>query len=101
MNTRVVARAQLLESDVAADLAVEPEGDAAVDEDLGAALHHALFQLEVGDAVDQQTADPVVTVVHADLIALLAQLLGSREAGRSGADDADRFRALAMRASAA
>src|SRR5690606_36653820 len=91
----VVPRAQLLEAHVAANLAAQAELDAAIDQHLAAPLDHALFQLEVGNAVDQETADPVVAVVHADLVALLAQLLGDREAGRPRADHADRLGTLA------
>ncbi len=59
----VVARAQLGEAGVAADLEIEMEADAAIGEQLVAARDDLLLQLEVGDAVDQQAADPVVAVV--------------------------------------
>src|SRR6185312_11697414 len=51
----------------------------------------------IGDAVDEEPADPVVAVVDMDLIALAAELLGGGEAGRAGADDADRVREFARR----
>ena len=76
-------------------VAVQVELDAAFGEQPGAPLDHVLLQLEVRDAVDQQAADPVVAVVDVDLVAASAQLLGGREPGRAGADDADRFGALA------
>ncbi len=93
----IVALAQLGEADAAADLAVEMELDTGVAEQARAALDHGLLQLEVGDAVDQQSADPVVAIVDVDLVALLAQLLGGGEPGRPGADHADRFGALPAR----
>ena len=77
---------------VAADVAGEVEVDAAVAQMARAPLDDRLLQLEAGDAVDQQAADPVVAVVDVDLLALPAQLLGAGEAGRAGADDADRLR---------
>jgi hypothetical protein len=93
---RIMARAQLLERHVAADLAVQVEGDpnraAAF-----AALHDLLLELEVGDAIDQQPAGAVVAVIDRDLVALAAQLLGRRQTGRAGADDADAFGPLAAR----
>ena len=75
--------AQLLEGDVAADLAVEVEMDSAVGQQLGAPLDDRLLELEVGNAVDHQAADPVVAVVDMDLVALAPQLLGRREARRA------------------
>ena len=92
---RVVARAQLVERQPRADLAVEVEADAARGQHVGAPLDHPLVELEIGDAVDQQAAHPVVAIVDVDLIAALAQLVGDREPGRAGADHPDRFRALA------
>src|SRR5206468_10210495 len=93
----VVALAQLGERDVAADLTVEMERDAGPAQQLFAALHDLLLELEVRDAVDQQAADPVVAIVDRDLVALAAQLLGGGEARRTGADDADARGALAAR----
>src|SRR5437867_8552272 len=62
-----------------------------------APLDDLLLELEVGDAVDQQSADPVVTIVDRNLVALAAQLLGRSETGRAGADNADALGALAAR----
>ena len=61
------------------------------------ALDHVLLQLETGNAVHEQSAAPVIGVVHRDLIALAAQLLGGGKAARPGPDDAGRLRALARR----
>ena len=92
-----MARAQLVEAEILADRAVQVEVDAAFGQQARAPLDHVFFQLEVGDAVDQQAADPVVAVVDVDLVAAPAQLLGDREPRGAGADHADRFRALAGR----
>src|SRR4030088_3776443 len=71
------------------------EGDLGIAQQLLAALHSLLLDLEVGDAVDQQAAHPVVAVVDRDLVSLAAELLGGGEAGRSGAHDADALASLA------
>jgi len=91
---RGMALAQLGDGRIAPDLEFQVEGDAGLAQQIGAPGDHVLFQLEVGDAVDQQAADPVVAVVDMHPIALAAQLLRRRQAGRSGADDADRLGAL-------
>ena len=93
----VMALAQFAQGHVASDVAVQVVAHAGVLDQLGAALDHVLFELEIRDAVDQQAADPVVAVVDGHLVALAAQLLGGRQAGRTGADDADRLAALAQR----
>ena len=86
--------ADFIESDVRPNIAVEPEADTAIFKQLVAALHHMLFQLEAGNAVDQQPADPVIAVIDGDLIALLAQHVGSGKACRTGTNDADGLTAL-------
>src|SRR5262249_17331355 len=73
------------------------EADAAFLEKAPAPLHHMLLELEIGDAVDEEPADPVVAVVDMDLVTLAAQLLGGGEAGRPRADDADGETQLARR----
>ena len=94
----VMALAQLGEARaLAADVAGEMEVDAAVAQVPGPALDDRLLQLEARDAIDQQPADPVVAVVDVDLPAMLAQLLGTGEAGRPRADDADRLGQLTRR----
>ena len=98
ISTASWLRAQFGERDVAADLEVQLELDAALGQQLRAAQHDLLLQLEVGDAVDQQAAGAVVAVVDRDPIALRAQLLGGGQARRAGADDADRLVQLARAA---
>src|SRR5260370_16366127 len=73
------------------------ESDAAQRQQLMAARNHLLFELEIGDAIDAEPADAVVAVVDMHLIALAPTLLGGGEAGRAGADDADRLVELAQR----
>ena len=90
---RVVAGAQLVQAGVAADLEAEFELDAAIGQAGGAPLDHVLFQLEAGDAVDQQAAGAVVTVVDGDVITGFAQPLGGGQARGAGADDPDRLAA--------
>ena len=86
---RVVPFAQFLEGGVGADVEVEMEGDAAVDQMLRPAANDLLLELEVGDAIDEQAADPVVAVVDMDLPAPPAQFFRRRHAAGAGADDAD------------
>src|SRR5688572_16539138 len=93
----VVLALQLGQRHVAAELAIQLELDAALGQLLGPAQHDRLFQLEVRDAIDHQSADAVVAVINRHLVALAAQELGGGEARRPGADNADRFSALARR----
>ena len=86
---------------VFADIAVQFELHAAIDEALRAALDDVLLEFEVRDAVDEQAADAVVAIVDRDLVAALAHALGGGEAGGAGADDADAFAALGARRDAA
>ena len=94
---RVVAFADLGEAGIAADFEAAVEDDAALFEQGDAASDDGLFELEIGDAVDQQPAHAVMPVVDLDLIAAPAQLLGRGEPGRPRADDADRAAELARR----
>src|SRR5690349_19169253 len=50
-------------------------------------LHHVLLELEVGNAVDQQSAHAVVAVVDRNLVALAAQLLGRSQTRRTRPHD--------------
>ncbi len=63
----IMFRAQLIERGVTADFEIQLEFDAAIGEPLHAALHDFFLQLEVRDAVDQQSARAVVAVVDRDL----------------------------------
>ena len=92
---RVMPCAQLGEADVPADVGVEHERHAAVREALHATLDDLFLELEIRDAVDQETACAVVAIINGDLVASCAKFVGRREAGRACADDADAFDAFA------
>src|SRR5690606_34033747 len=92
----IVLLAQILQGGVAADLEIEMELHAGLDQQLRAAFDDMLFQLEVRDAVDHQPAGAVVAVVDMHLVAEAAQAVGSRQTRRPGADDADALRPLAV-----
>ena len=93
----IVLGAQFGKRSVGADGEIQPEAHAAFLQQLPPPQDDFLFQFEVGDAVDQQSADTVVAVVDGDLIAEPAQLLRRREAAGAGADDADRLRQFPAR----
>src|SRR5262249_55013411 len=93
----VVTRAQLIQRRVAADFEVGHELDAAVGEPARAPLDHVLFQFEAGDAVGEQAARAVVTVVDGHRIAFHAEVIRGRESRGAGADDRDRAAALVHR----
>ena len=57
--------------------------------EINAALHDALVEFHVRDAVHQQAADTVGTLVYGDLVAHLVKLIRSSQAGRAGADDSN------------
>lgn len=88
---------QFLETDIIADIAVQHIFDARSGQAVGAAGDDVLFQLERRDAVNQQAAGAVIAVIDGDLIAERAQAVGGGDAGRAGADDADRLRPLDLR----
>ena len=80
---------ELLGGDVAADVHARLEdhplglhlGDPAVDV--------VLLHLEVGDAVAEQAADPVVALEDDDVVPGAGELLGDGQAGGAGADHGD------------
>ena len=85
----VVVGAQLVDGDVDADVDAGAELGA-----LGAHLGEPpvqvpLLQLEFGDAVAQQAADPVGPLVDGDGVPGPGELLGGGEPGGAGADDGD------------
>src|SRR5580658_10876696 len=93
----VVAAPDLGQTRIAADLETRVKDHAAGLEQSVPAGDDPLVELEIGDAVDEEPADPVVAIVDMDLIALAAQLFGGSEAARSGADDRDRLRPFSRR----
>ena len=94
---RVVRLADLGEGDVAADLAAQPEGHAAIGQLRVAPLDDVLLQLEAGDAVAHQPAGAVVAVVDRHLDARAAQRVRGRQPAGAGADDADALGAFHAR----
>ena len=92
-DDRVVAFAQLLDGQVAglaaADLTAGDEPGAFFPQLGEAPVQDGLLHLELGDAVAEQAAEPVVPFVHGDRVARPGELLGRRETGRAGADDRD------------
>ena len=50
-------------------------------------FENVLFHLEFGNAVSQQTADPIGTLEHSDPVSGLVQLGRSRKSCRTGSDD--------------
>ncbi len=65
------------------------EDDALVAHLLDAALDDPLLELEVGNAVHQEPADPIGALEDLDRVPGAVQLSGRGEAGRSGADHGD------------
>ena len=62
-----------------------------------AAIDQRLLELEVGNAVAQQSARLGVLLVDVDFMADARELLGAGEAGRAGADDGDALAGAARR----
>ena len=79
--------AQVAHRYIHADMAVGPEHHTLIRHLLQAAIKDAFLHLEFGNAVAHQSADAIVTLVHRDLVAGAAQLLGRRQAGGAAADD--------------
>ena len=86
-----MAVADFLQCGIPADFKISVEFDTALFEQVDTALDDVFFQLEIGDAVYQQAADPVVAVIDMHLVAFASQLIGSGHAGGPAADDADRL----------
>jgi len=62
-----------------------------------AAVDHAFFELEVGNAVTQQPADAVALLEHGHVVAGTRKLLRAGKPGRAGADDRDLLPGLVRR----
>ena len=86
---RVMLAADRVKADRLAHVGAQHELDAPLFQQAVAALDHRLFQLEAGDAVDQQPARAVVAVIDRDLEPHPPQPVGGREPARPRADDAD------------
>ncbi len=63
------------------------ESHAVLSHELQPAVDDALLHLELGNAVAQEAADPVVALEDGHQVAGAVELLGGGEARRAGADD--------------
>ena len=82
---------------VAADMLIDAELDALSPHLLDPAIDVCLFHLEVGNAVAQQPADPVIFLEQHHLVAGARQLLRARHASRAAADDCDALAGFPLR----
>ena len=82
-------RAQLVERHIAADLHTVAELGAHQANDLNLGLDDIFLQLKAGDAVGEHAARALVLLEHDGLVALLGQVEGAGQAGRTGTDDGD------------
>ena len=82
-------RAQLVERHIAADLHAVAELGAHQADDLDLGLNDILLQLKAGDTVGEHAARALVLLEHDGLVALLGQVEGTGQAGRTGTDDGD------------
>jgi len=94
---RVEPFEQLLAGDVAADLGGRLEGGAFEHHLLEPPVEDRLLHLEVGDAVTQQTADRVGSLVDDHSVSGAGQLLSHRQSGRSRTDHRDRLQGVPVR----
>jgi hypothetical protein len=93
----VVPLAQIFQPRIAANLEIRMKFNARSRQQPDPALHDALLELEVGNAVHEKPPDAVIAVVDMDGVTQEAHLFGCREAGWAAADDADRAIPLAPR----
>src|SRR5581483_2572399 len=73
----VVTRAQRREAHINAHCRIEMEVNTAFRQERVPARHHRLLELEIGNAVDEETADAIVAVIDMNGVALAPELLGS------------------------
>ena len=79
------------ERDVAAHRDIQAECDAAILVLLLPAQDDVLLQLEVGDAVDEQSARRRLGLEDRDIVSALDELVGTAQTSRSSPDDGDPF----------
>ena len=82
-------RAQLVERHVATDFHAIAELGTHQANDLNLGLDNILLQLKAGNAVGEHAARALVLLEHDGLVALLGQIEGAGQAGRTGTDDGD------------
>ena len=88
-NDGVKVAAQIFDRNVRADFGVGDELHAFGGHLFEAAVDDVLFQLELGDAVAQQSADAVCFFVDRDRVSGAAKLLSRGQTCRAGTDDGD------------
>ena len=94
---RLVLCPQVHERNIAAHITVEDKLDTALCQIVGTPLHHVLFQLEAGNAVDEKSAHPIITIIDGDLIALAAELFSGGQPSGTRAHNAHAFGAFPRR----
>ena len=82
-------RAQLVERHVATDFHAIAELGTHQANDLDLGLDNILLQLKAGNTVSEHTARALVLLEHDGLVALLSQIEGAGQAGRTGTDNGD------------
>ena len=82
-------RAQLVERHFATDFHAIAELGTHQANDLDLGLDNILLQLKAGNAVGKHAARVLVLLEHDGLVALLGQIEGAGQTGRTGADDGD------------
>ena len=81
--------AQLVERHVATDLHAIAELGTHQANDLDLGLDNILLQLKAGNAIGEHATRALVLLEHDGLVALLGQIEGAGQAGRTGTDDGD------------
>ena len=88
-HDRVELAPQAGDREIDADLDAGPELDAFGRHQRQPAIDEALLELELGNAVAKQPADPIGALEDRHVVPDLVQLVGGGEAGRPRADDGD------------
>ena len=89
----VMLRAQIIQRRIAAHFEIRVENNAGILKPLHTAHDNVFLQLETGDAISQQSAHPVVTVIDMNVIASDAQIFRRRQSTRASANNANRLAA--------
>src|SRR5262249_13880353 len=72
---------------IVTNMRVGDEADTLCGHLLNTAVHHMLFQLEIGNAIHQQSADAIGFFVYSYRVSGTAELLGCSQASGTGADN--------------
>ena len=82
-NQGVEVASQILHRHVESDVGPGLEEDTLFPQQIEAAPHHPLLQLEIGNSIGQQPPDAVGSFEHGDPVAHLVQLVRAGQAGRT------------------